>query len=147
MVRSFICLMFLSLSLFSGAMNVNKSSVGSYFLEKEVSPPQRDVSVIISREGYYPKTLVFFKGERVRLYVTTTLPEESCFSMPSKDIFLTVKSGKISEGILFFNRAGTYHFNCPMRKITGKIVVLDHIKKSYKNAKNSKTWFLKENRR
>ncbi len=125
-------------------MSDKKPSTDSYALEKKISPPQRDVSVIISREGHYPQTLVFFKGERVRLYVTTTLHEGSCFSVPSKDIFLTVKRGEISEGVLFFNKSGIYRFNCPIGKITGKIVVLERTAVVRKRPDDSEISFIKE---
>ena len=120
----FFFLSFLSLSNF---INANKLlPLDSRFREQQIYPPQRDWSLIISQEGNYPQTLVLFKGERVRLYVTTHLSGGSCLMIPSKDFFLHVKKGEIAEGLLFFNKAGTYTFsNCPAGKIQGKIVVLN----------------------
>ena len=135
MVKILICLTFLSFFLLDGDMKANKTSLNPYFQKEKMARPQRDISVIISREGQYPKNLVIFKGERVRLFVTTTIPEGSCLSIPSKDIFLTAKRGKISESVLFFNEAGIYSFHCPMGKMQGKIFVLDRAAASYENKK------------
>ena len=38
-------------------------------------PPTREVAVIVTKEGYYPRSLSVFEGERIKFFVTSTLEE------------------------------------------------------------------------
>jgi len=43
---------------------------------------QREVSVIVTAEGYYPKSLTVFQGESVKFYVTSTVEAPDWFFTP-----------------------------------------------------------------
>jgi hypothetical protein len=91
---------------------------------RKLATPVRKHSIIISDEGYYPKELVSFVGERIHLFVTTTGDRSSCLLMPDRKLFLSVERGKISEGEVFFDTPGSYKFYCPSGQIDGKIIVM-----------------------
>ena len=86
--------------------------------------PQRDISIIVTEEGFYPEKFSLFVGEKVNFFVTSVTNSPSCFVIESKGVFLSATKGKISEGIAVFNGPGVYRFHCPSGKIEGEIVVL-----------------------
>lgn len=87
--------------------------------------PLREVSLIISPEGYYPQNITVFQGEEVKFYLTNSTPKQSCMILKEKNIFLSSKIGEISEGKATFNELGTFQFYCPTGKISGKITVME----------------------
>ena len=90
------------------------------------TPPQRIHSVIVSETGFYPDSIMLFKGERLKLFVTGTTLQPSCLMIPSKEIFLAAEKGIITEGEVTFDQIGVYEFFCPSkRNIKGKIVVIE----------------------
>jgi hypothetical protein len=68
--------------------------------EQTKPTPMREISVIVTKEGYYPKSLSVFEGEKIKFYVTSTVEES------------------------VFDRAGEFAFYCPGSKNDGKIVVI-----------------------
>lgn len=86
--------------------------------------PAREVSIIVTQEGYYPKSISVFEGEQVKFYVTATLEEPSCMIVEGHKIFLAANKGKVAEGEAVFDKAGEFAFYCPGSKIDGKVVVL-----------------------
>ncbi len=92
--------------------------------EKKFDIPLREVSVIITKEGYYPKNITVFAGEKIRFYVTTTTDEPSCLILGGKSIAVTANKGKIVEAEAYFDRPSEFSFHCPTGKIFGKLVVL-----------------------
>lgn len=86
--------------------------------------PTREVAVIVTKEGYYPKTLSVFEGEKVRFYITSTVEEPHCMIVESHKIFLAASKGKVTEAEAVFNKAGEFAFYCPSSKNDGKVVVL-----------------------
>lgn len=97
--------------------------------EKKFDVPLREVAVIISKEGYYPKTLSVFAGEKVRFFVTSVSHETSCLIINGKNIAVTSAPGKIVEAEAFFDRPGEFSFHCPAGKIFGTLSVLARPKK------------------
>lgn len=97
--------------------------------EKKFDVPLREVAVIITREGYYPKSISVFAGEKVRFYITSTIDEPTCFILGAKSIALTPRKGKIVEAETFFDRPSEFSFHCPSGKIFGKLSVLGRPKK------------------
>lgn len=87
--------------------------------------PVREISIIASEDGYYPKNIIAFRGEKVRLFLTGTMSEPSCLIMPEKSLFLSAKKGSISEKEVVFEESGSYKFYCPSGQIEGRLVVLD----------------------
>lgn len=84
----------------------------------------REVAVIVTKEGYYPKSLSVFEGEKVKFYVTSTVEEPHCLIVESHKVFLAANKGKVTEAEAVFDKAGDYAFYCPSSKNDGKIVVL-----------------------
>ena len=64
--------------------------------------PTREISIIVTKEGYYPKSLSVFEGEKVKFYVTSTLDEPHCMIVEGpeapvqflKDFFLKIMNVK-----------------------------------------------------
>lgn len=94
------------------------------YAAEETKRPSREISVIVTKEGYYPRSLSIFEGEKVKFYVTSTVESPSCLIVESHKVFLAANKGKISEGEAVFDKAGEYAFYCPSSKNDGKIVVM-----------------------
>lgn len=107
-------LFFFSVLIFSLPLMASESKV----------TPTREVSVIVTQEGYYPKSLSVFEGEKVKFYVTSTVETPHCMIVESHKVFLAATKGKISEAEVVFDKAGEFSFYCPSSKNNGKVVVL-----------------------
>ena len=97
----------------------------SYHKAVTLDVPYREQAVIMTKEGFYPNRLTVYKGEKVRFFVTTVGDESACFNIPDKNIYTTAKSGKIIEAETFFDKAGTYQFNCPNNSFAGRVMVIE----------------------
>jgi plastocyanin len=86
--------------------------------------PLREVSVIVTKEGYYPKSISVFEGEKVKFYVTSTVEDPHCMIVESHKVFMAATKGKITESEVVFDKPGEFAFYCPSSKNDGKIVVL-----------------------
>lgn len=95
-----------------------------FFKAQTLANPKREVSLIVTSEGFYPPTLTFFAGERVHFFVTATTETKECFLIKGKSIFLSAEKGKLSEGSVLFNGPGVFSYYCPTNKFKGKITVL-----------------------
>jgi hypothetical protein len=84
----------------------------------------REISIIVSSEGYYPKAISIFEGEKIKFFVTATIEAPDCFMVQDHQVFLAANKGKITEGEAKFDKAGEYSFYCPSSKNAGKIVVI-----------------------
>lgn len=89
--------------------------------------PVREHSIIITEEGYYPKQISLFEGEKLKVFLTSTLNHPSCFMLPQKKIFMAARKGEVTESEAYFNKPGIYWFYCPTGKIKGKITVLEKL--------------------
>ena len=97
---------------------------------KILSKPKREVSIIYTKEGYYPDKVTVFEGEEVNFFVTSTEDGPHCFMLEEHKVFLSAQKGKVTEGSDVFKNAGEYKFYCPSSKFSGKVTVL---KKSSKH--------------
>lgn len=97
----------------------------TYNKEQKLDIPYREEAVIVTKEGFYPNRLVVFKGEKVRFFVTAVGNTTACFNIPSKSVFTTAKEGKIAEAETFFDKAGTFTFNCPNTAFNGRVMVIE----------------------
>jgi plastocyanin len=88
------------------------------------TPVNREVSVIVTKEGYYPNSVTVFQGETVKFFVTSTVEAPDCFLIQGHEVFLAANKGKITEGQTKFNNPGTYSFYCPSSKHQGKVTVI-----------------------
>jgi plastocyanin len=86
--------------------------------------PTREIAVIVTKEGYYPKSLSVFEGEKVKFYVTSTVEEPHCMIVEAHKVFLAANKGKVTEAEVVFDKAGEFAFYCPSSKNDGKVVVL-----------------------
>jgi plastocyanin len=93
-------------------------------LASEKKLPSREVSIIVTKEGYYPKSLSVFEGEKVKFYVTSTVEEPHCLIVESHKVFVAANKGKVTEAEAVFDKAGEFAFYCPSSKNDGRIVVL-----------------------
>jgi plastocyanin len=95
--------------------------------ENKVSPlprPTREISLILSKEGYFPKSVTVFEGEKVKFFVTSTDETPGCVVVESHKVFLAANKGRVSEGESIFETPGEFAFYCPGSKHDGKIIVL-----------------------
>lgn len=92
--------------------------------KEKTMPPTREVAIIVTKEGYYPKSISVFEGERVKFFVTSTVEEPNCIIVEAHKVFLAANKGKITEGEAIFDKAGEFAFYCPSSKNDGKVVVL-----------------------
>lgn len=86
--------------------------------------PYREFSVILTDSGYFPKKLVAFEGDKVKLFVTSTIDKPECLVVEDHKIFLEATKGKITYGESIFRKAGEYKFYCPSSRYKGMITVL-----------------------
>ncbi len=98
---------------------------GPFAKDRTFDGPKREISIIVTEEGFYPESLSVFKGETVRFFVTSTSTQKSCFILKGKDLFLAAENGKVSEGTFFFDREERVDFYCPTTKQKGRLTVLE----------------------
>ncbi len=115
----------------------------------EVKPSgTREVAVIVTKEGYYPKTLSVFEGEKIKFYVTSTVEEPHCMIVESHKVFLAANKGKVTEAEVVFDKPGEFAFYCPSSKNDGKVVVLKKFvpkrEIASERAKDGMLWMPKE---
>lgn len=118
----------------------------SFAMAADQKHPTREVSVIVTKEGYYPKTISVFEGETVKFYVTSTVEEPHCMIVEAHKVFLAANKGKVTEGEATFDKAGQFAFYCPSSKNDGKIVVLKKAvpKREVASEKKADVWTPKE---
>lgn len=108
--------------------------------------PIREISVIVTKEGYYPKSISVFEGETVKFYVTATVEEPHCMIVEAHKVFVAANKGKVTEAEATFDKAGEFAFYCPSSKNDGKIVVLKKAmpKRDVASEKKSDVWTPRE---
>lgn len=97
--------------------------------------PLREVSIIVTPEGYYPDKIAVFEGEKVRFFVTSTTEDPHCFVIDKHKVFLGAKKGKMSEGETIFHTPGKFKFYCPSYQSQGYLTVLSKGRKTVINIK------------
>lgn len=133
-----------SLSIFLLLLSLNSFAQEA----KKVNPPTREVAIIVTKEGYYPKHLSVFEGEKVKFFVTSTVEEPNCLIVESHKVFMAANKGKVTEADVVFENPGEFAFYCPSSKNDGKIVVLkkQNMKREIASEKGNKAsvWMPKE---
>lgn len=94
--------------------------------------PKREVSVIVTKEGYYPEKIVAFKGEKVKFYVTGASDDDGCLIVKDHKVFLSARKGKIDEGEIVVSKAGEYPIYCPTNNMKGTLMVMEKKRKEPK---------------
>lgn len=114
-------------------------------VEGQKTQPTREISIIVTKEGYYPKSLSVFEGEKVKFYVTSTLDEPHCMIVEGHKVFLAANKGKVTEAEATFDKSGEFAFYCPSSKSDGKIVVMKkYVPKREIASEKSDVWTPKE---
>ena len=100
--------------------------ISTAWAEKPVKAerPVREIAVIVTKEGYYPKSISVFEGEKVKFFITSTLEEPHCMIVESHKVFMAANKGKVTEASVTFDKPGEFAFYCPSSKNDGKLVVL-----------------------
>jgi plastocyanin len=91
---------------------------------KKPTQPTREIAIIVTKEGYYPKAISVFEGEKIKFFVTSTVEEPNCLIVESHKVFMAANKGKMTEAEVVFDKAGDFAFYCPSSKNDGKVVVL-----------------------
>lgn len=105
---------------------------------KTFKNPKREISVIVTEQGYFPDKISVFEGEKVRFFVTSTIEGPDCFVVDKHKIFLAAEKGKLTEAETVFNVPGKYKFYCPSHKLNGHITVIEKLKISETKASEKK---------
>ncbi len=90
--------------------------------------PKREASIIVNQDGFYPQRIISFVGEEIKIYLTSTTQEPSCFMLRDQNVFISAKKGEITETTVQFEKPGQYTFHCPVGSISGTIMVLPNKK-------------------
>lgn len=102
-------------------------SLASVFADTGAKRSVREISVIVTKEGYYPSSISVFEGETVKFYVTATVEEPHCLIVEAHNVFVAANKGKVTEAEATFDKAGKFALYCPSSKNDGKIVVLKKV--------------------
>ena len=106
-------------------LSLLSASVAAQNLEPvEFERPLRELSVIVTENGYYPKRLIAFEGERVRLFVTSTASKNQCLILQKHPAFIAAEKGAVNEATIDVDQAGRYKFYCPSFKYHGLLTVI-----------------------
>lgn len=100
------------------------SQAAEMFDEKMYQAPIREISVIITDDGFFPNKISAFEGEKVRFFVTSTASEKQCFILQRHELFLGVDKGKVNEGEIMLDQPGRFKFYCPSNKMQGHLTVI-----------------------
>ena len=100
------------------------ASANEMFAEKNFEDPIREISVIVTDDGYFPNKISAFEGEKIRFFVTSTAKDKQCFILQKHELFLGVDRGSVNEGEIKLNQAGRFRFFCPSNKKQGYLTVL-----------------------
>lgn len=93
----------------------------------EFKEPLREVSIIATKDGFFPKAVSVHEGERVRFFLTSTHDTPDCFVLQNHKVFLAAEKGKVSEKDVVFNEPGRYKFYCPSSKHSGFVTVIEKV--------------------
>lgn len=131
------------------ALNIYALNENNYFNAKKGDQPVREISIIITENGYYPAQPIGFVGEKVKIFVTSTTNNPTCLILKNKDVFLEAKKGQVSEAEIYLEQEGEIEMYCPAGGHKSKFVVLEHPSKkserisreiAQERAKNLKVW-------
>jgi len=98
------------------------------FAPKNFERPTREISIIVSNEGYYPKRISAFVGESIRFFVTSTSDQKNCLLLQNHKVFMAAQKGEVTEGHAFLDKPGKFKFYCPANKKEGTLTVLEKVK-------------------
>lgn len=85
----------------------------------------QEVSLIATDTGYIPKRIYVRKNIPVHLFLTSASPEKLCFVMDEFSIRRGVAIQQVEQVNFLAKKAGEFKFYCPVKEISGSIVVRD----------------------
>ena len=118
-------LLFLIFTLTSSIVFAKKDLIEKDFQGKTFKKPLRELSVIITDDGYYPNKMLAYVGERVRFFVTSTSKKGQCFILQKHEVFISAEKGQLNELDVVLDNPGKYRFYCPSNKNFGHLTVLE----------------------
>lgn len=105
----------------------------NYSQVDNISPQQahkygvQEFSIIATKRGYYPKSIIVRRNIPVNIYLTTTESRDLCFIMKGEDF--SIHKGVGSKDIVKVSfeprRTGPYRFHCPINNLSGTMIVRD----------------------
>ena len=113
------CLYLMLLCAFIVPMSANAQELSSRFKRKNFVFPQRDLSVIVGEDGFYPNHLVAFKGEKIRLFITSSSKKDSCFVLQKHEVFIAAENSVVNEAEFVADQSGRFRFYCPSSDFEG----------------------------
>jgi hypothetical protein len=95
------------------------------FKKKLYKNPVRELSIIVTDDGFFPSRIMAFQGERVKFFITSTSKKKQCFILQKHDVFLAVENGQVNEGSVLLDHAGRFKFYCPASEVKGFLTVFE----------------------
>jgi hypothetical protein len=95
------------------------------FQRKTYDFPLREVSIIVTEDGYYPNKIVAFKGEKIHFFITSTTAKNQCFILQKHEVFVSAEKGAVNEAEITVTQPGRFKFYCPSSKFTGHLTVFE----------------------
>ena len=104
---------------------LSNSVIAKDFGEKTFKTPVREVSVIVTEDGFYPNQMMAFEGEKLRFYITSTAKNSQCFVLQKHEVFVAADKGAVNEAEVIVENAGKFKFYCPSFKYEGTLTVFE----------------------
>ena len=119
------CLYLMLLCAFVFPIITNAQDMSSRFRRKNFKFTQRDLSVIVAEDGFYPNHLVAFKGEKIRLFITSSSKKDSCFVLQKHEVFIAAEISVVNEAEFVADQSGRFRFYCPSSDFEGFLTVFE----------------------
>jgi hypothetical protein len=119
--------------LFFGLLSFHLGASEAHWFEA----PKREMSIIVTDEGYYPRHFSVFRGEQIRFYLTNLGRQDSCFMLPEHEVFVPIKRHEFRVIEVSFSTEKTVSFHCPVGEIKGSVTVLEHPRDRNKQKRRS----------
>lgn len=97
--------------------------------------PLREISVIVTDDGFYPNKIMAFQGEKVRFYITSTSKKSQCFVLQKHEIFVAAEKGVVNEAEVIVDHPGRFRFYCPSSKFNGHFTVFEKFSSEQEQAR------------
>lgn len=84
---------------------------------------REEISVIVTEEGFLPRSFSVVVGNTVHLTLTTSSSVPLCFRLKDFGVYAQVTLGKIQTLTFTPSQAGTFPFDCPIQGLKGMLWV------------------------
>jgi hypothetical protein len=101
----------------------SESKIDQVFSKKTYPKPLREVSIIVTEDGYYPDKVFAYEGELVKFFITSTVEKPQCLVLQKHDVFLSAQKGKVNETTVAVDTSGRFRFYCPSANFDGHLTV------------------------